>query len=453
MHPASPITTAPDDVSVPSEWRLPLEGCDCYLQALEDYMQGKGQGRHVGVTFLELGPGLCLIQLSAVLKRFVDAYPILFARVHRSWFAAIPEWRPLPSRDIPLTVHPAGEIQPETRATEMLRGEWEGALCFEVIQGTSGMVLLMGWSHLLFDGRGAELALMEINRFATDISYRGLPVDSWGFPKRVAERLLQKIRAVRPFARRHSELRKSEVRSLGVPPSSPSAPRFRLLRFTKEETRWITQLAETVTGGIFSLPYFLAVVMRAHAAILNHRGVISGALECAVSVQLRKRGATGAIFQNQVSQLFFSLPLHEILEVRDVTASLKEQFTQMNKSGFDKAFLIMSGWMRRLPKFIYKRFVSRNASSQIASFYYAHTGAFLPALGKFCGAEIHDGWHIPSVFQPPGTGVFFSVRNGRLTCSLSWRQGVLTEAELEQMASHIQDDLLEGFKEAIPRGD
>jgi len=445
MPPASPCTVASNDARAPSEWRLPLGGCDCYLRALEDYMLEHGQGRQVGVTMLELGPGFCLGQFKSALNRFVDAYPILFARVHRSWFGGIPEWRPLPSREIRVKVHSAGTVPPETLASELLRGEWEGALSFEVVEKDSGPVLLMGWSHLLFDGRGAELVFVEIQRLATDSSLRGLPLESWGFPKKTDGTLLHKLRAVRPFSRRHSELRKLKVRSLGFPPSRPSAACFRLLRFTKEETRWISQRAEELTGGIFALPYFLALVMRAHAEILRHRGVFSGALECAVSVQLRKRGSTGAIFQNQLSQLFFSLPLSDIGPLRSATAALQEQFTQMNKSGFDKAFLIMSGWMRRLPKFLYKRFISRNASEQITSFYYAHTGAFLPALNEFCGAEVHDGWHIPSVFQPPGTGVFFSERRGHLTCSLSWRKGVVTDEELSQLVSSLREDLLEGF--------
>jgi hypothetical protein len=169
-----------------------------------------------------------------------------------------------------------------------------------------------------------------------------------------------------------------------------------------------------------------------------------------VSAQLRKRGTSGAIFQNQVSQLFFSLPLGEVDDIRSAAAALYEQFTQMNKSGFDKAFLVMSGWMRRLPKFLYKRFINGSASGHITSFYYAHTGAFLPALKQFCSAEIVDGWHIPSVFQPPGTGVFFSERSARLTCSICWREGVVTEGEFESLITRLRADLLEGFDESTP---
>ncbi|MEI7773813.1 MAG: hypothetical protein WCK17_03480 [Verrucomicrobiota bacterium] len=449
MHQNAAESKSRDLTPLSEQWRLPLGGCDCYLVAMEEYMASQGQGRHVGVTTLELGSGFCISSFANAVQRFGTNYPVLFASVNRSWFAGIPEWRPRPPGEIRLTVHPDG-TDPKKIAAELLDGAWEGALCFDVIQCGCDVVVLMGWTHLLFDGRGAELALAEINRFAADASYGGIPLRNWGLPKMMRKSLLENLRAVRPFARRHSELRRAEVHSLGSPPSRPSGLCFQLLRFTIAETRWIGQRAEEITGGIFSLPYFLATVMRAHAEVLKVRGVSSGALECAVSAQLRKRGTSGAIFQNQVSQLFFSLPLGEVDDIRSAAAALYEQFTQMNKSGFDRAFFVMSGWMRRLPKFLYKRFINGSASGHITSFYYAHTGAFLPALKQFCSAEIVDGWHIPSVFQPPGTGVFFSERSARLTCSICWREGVVTEGEFESLITRLRADLLEGFDESTP---
>jgi hypothetical protein len=445
MHPEKHESFTPNVPPPQKDWRLPLSECDCYLDALEEHMMSKGQGRHIGVTMLELGPGFCLKTFAAAVQRFTAAYPILFAYVHRSWFAGIPEWRPLPPGKIEITVHHA-DSNSDTITTERLRGEWHGSVCFDIIQRDLRTILMMSWAHLLFDGRGAELVLVEIHRLAADLSYSGLPKRLWGLPQKKSESLLRKMQDVRPFAKHHSELRRSKVHSLSIPQSRPGALQFQLRRFSEEETRWIYLRAEEITGGIFLLPFFLAVVMRAHAKILKHRRVFTGALECAVSAQQRKRGTQGAIFQNQVSQLFFSLPLEKMSDVYSTSAALQDQFARMNKSRLDKAFLFMSGWMRRLPKFLYKPFISRSASGNITSFYYAHTGAFLPTLERFCRAEIIDGWHIPSVFQPPGTGVFFSERNARLTCSLCWREGVVHETELESLISHLREDLLAGFQ-------
>lgn len=444
MHSQEQIVSTPNFSSSREKWQIPLGECDCYLYALEEYMRSKGQGRHIGVTILELGPGFCLETFKTAVQRFATAYPILFAYIHRSWLAGLPEWRPLPPGEIEITMHPAGS-NPNTVATARLRGEWAGSLCFDVVQDDLHTVLLMSWAHLLFDGRGAELVLLEINHFATNASHRGTPKKFWGFPPKKPQSLLRELQAVRPFAKHHSGLRRSEVRSLGVAPALSGTLQFQLLRFSEEETLWIYSKAEEITGGIFFLPYFLAIVMRAHAEILESRGISAGTLECAVSAQLRKRGTLGAIFQNQVSQLFFSLPLEKAWDIQSASAALKNQFTEMNKRRLDQAFLVMAGWMRRLPNFFYKFFISRSASGNIASFYYAHTGSFLPSLHQFCDAKIIDGWHIPSVFQPPGTGIFFSDRSGRLTCSVCWRSGVVTEHELARLVASLREGLLAGL--------
>ena len=182
--------------------------------------------------------------------------------------------------------------------------------------------------------------------------------------------------------------------------------------------------------------------MRAHAAVFRARGQHDGSLECTISVQGRKRGARGPIFQNQVTQLFFARPLADLASVEDSARALHGQFAAMTRGKFDEAFLVMIDWMRRLPAPLYRRFLRREASGQLASFYHAHTGEFLPGLREFCGGTVVDGWHVPSVPQPPGTGLFFSEREGRLTASLCWRDGVLSADEQALMLSEMRGDLL-----------
>lgn len=200
--------------------------------------------------------------------------------------------------------------------------------------------------------------------------------------------------------------------------------------------------AEPVTGGIFALPWFLAVAMRAHAAVFRSRGMTEGSLECTISVQGRKRGMSGPIFQNHVSQLFFALPLAGLASTEEAARLLQEQFAAMTRERFDAAFIVMIDWMRRLPAPLYRRFLRREASGQLASFYHAHTGEFLPGVRDFCGGAVTDGWHIPSVAQPPGTGLFFSEREGKLTASLCWREGVLSASERALIIDSLRADLL-----------
>jgi len=423
-----------------SKLRAPLGGCDCYLLALEDLMHRSGQGRHVGVTVLEVGRGFKVERLAEAAARLAESQPILGAKLRRGLPGAVPSWRGDKTTEVVVEIHPAGADW-RGLAEERLQGKWSGRLRFDVWPASEGFLVLMSWSHLLFDARGVELALAEVARLGQEVPAQS-EVNSHALPFARRRAWWQELRAVRPFLERYWSLRFERVVSLGGAPARAGRACFEVVRFSREETAAMKRRADPVTGGIFALPWFLAVTMRAHAAVFRARGQENGSLECTISVQGRKRGARGPIFQNQVSQLFFARPLADLASVEDEARALLGQFAAMTRDKFDGAFLVMIDWMRRLPAPLYRRFLRREASGQLASFYHAHTGEFLPGVREFCGGAVVDGWHVPSVPQPPGTGLFFSEREGRLTASLCWRDGVLSADERALMWSAIRADLL-----------
>lgn len=414
-------------------------------------MVRSGQGRHAAVTFLQLGPGFSAATLREACRRFAAAHPLLGAKLSRGLPGSVPAWKLHSTRaEVQVCEHSSGE-DVIALAGQLMDGDWEGSLRFDIVpDGEGRTTVLMAWSHLLFDARGAELALAEIVRLADS---PGLPPQvraSWGVPDTASDGLIDRLRKVRVFVDRYYELRSRKVVSLGAPPSASSVSRCAFLHFSAEETSAMRKRGEHVTAGIFVMPYFLAVAMRAHAAVLKARGQMQGSLECAISAQSRKRGAHDPVWQNQVSQLFFSLDLREAEFLERAAISLQEQFASMTRNSCDAAFLIMINWMRRLPSFLYRRFLQRTASGQITSFYHAHTGSFLPGLRQFCGGTLLDGWHAPSVSQPPGTGIFFSECQGRLTASVCWREGILSEQESHLMMSRLREDLLGGDSPPFP---
>ena len=430
--------------------RIPLSGCDRYLLALEDYMMSSGQGRHAAVTFLRCGAGFSSDNLRETCRRFASVHPLLGAKLSRGLTGSVPCWRVPPvSPVIEIVEHDAG-LDVMALAGQLMDGRWSGLLRFDVVPSAEdGVTLLMSWSHLLFDARGAELALSEIATLAASPGVAPRKRHSCGVPDAVCSGLVERLRKARVFVDRYYELRGCDVLSLGAPPAAASDSSCSFAHFSEEETALIRRRAEHLTAGIFAMPYFLAVTMRAHAAVMAARGVRTGALECAISAQTRKRGAPDPVWQNQVSQLFFSLDLAETSSLERAAVSLQDQFASMTRSGCDAAFLIMINWMRRLPAFLYRRFLRRTASGQITSFYHAHTGTFLPGVTEFCGGVLLDGWHAPSVSQPPGTGIFFSECRGRLTVSLCWREGTLSAHERNLMLSHLCQDLLGASRPAV----
>lgn len=422
--------------------RAPLGGCDCYLLALEDVMVRAGQGRHVGVTVVEVGAGFSVARLRAAADRFSGSQPLLGAKVRRNWFGGVPSWSLGRAPMIDVEVH-AEQTSWRSLAAARLKGEWPGMMRFDVIPSADGGALvMMGWSHLVLDARGIELTWAELARL--DDSGESPEADSRALPFAGLRGSRRGLAAVQPFLARYWRLRENRVVSAGPPPARASDPCFEIMRFSTAETAEMKRRALPITGGLFALPWFLAVAMRANAEVLKARGVTDGSLECTISVQGRKRGARGPIFQNQVSQLHFALPLERLDSAEVAARDLHGQFADMTRAKYDEAFVVMIDWMRRLPPPLYRRFLRREASGQIASFYHAHTGEFLPGEAAFCGGEILDGWHVPSVPQPPGTGLFFSERGGRLTASLCWREGVLTSEERTSMLGRVRADLLGG---------
>ena len=420
----------------------PLGGCDCYLLALEDLMQRSGQGRHVGVTVLEVGSGFEVERLRDAAAKLARTQPILGAFLRRRLPGTVPVWRGDKAGEVAVVCHAEG-TKWRALAGDLLQGRWSGRLRFDLVPSGGDWVLLMSWSHLLFDARGVELALAELARLGNGGAVES-EAGSHALPHASNRPWWRKIRAVRPFLERYWSLRDKTVVSLGGGPSLPRQSCFEVVHFSAEETSAMKRRAEPVTGGIFALPWFLAATMRAHAVVLRARGQEDGMLECTISVQGRKRGAPGPIFQNQVSQLFFALPVSGLASIEEAARMLQGQFAAMTREKFDEAFLVMVDWMRRLPAPLYRRFLRREASGQLASFYHAHTGEFLPGLPEFCGGAVLDGWHVPSVPQPPGTGLFFSERLGRLTASLCWRDGVLSGADRALMLASLRADLLGG---------
>ena len=72
--------------------RVPLGGCDRYLLALEDLMIRSGQGRHVGVTVIEVAPGFSVGKLRNAVSRFASSQPLLAACLARGLLGIVPKW-------------------------------------------------------------------------------------------------------------------------------------------------------------------------------------------------------------------------------------------------------------------------------------------------------------------------------------------------------------------------
>ena len=427
----------------PGAVRVPFTGCDAYFLAIEDMMARAGQGRHVGLSVLELGLGLEIPRLREAARRFSLSHPLLHAKISPRGPFGVPEWiadPPFSPDAVALEEHPEGTNLQEF-CEALLASPDEAYLQLHLVPREGGSFLVARWFHLLFDGRGAELALAEIARLAANPSEPATPVVSWGTPFPPPEKLLARLRHPQAFVDRHYELKPFDFTSPGGPNPKPGLPRFRILNFTAEESASIRRRAEKFTGGIFNLPFFFAAASRAHAAVFRLRGQKPASYYSPAPVQARKRWMRHPIFQNQVTVLFFKLRADEVLDFESAVAALQKQFDRSVRAGVEQSFATMLCWMRRLPTPLYRRFLLADTCGELTSFFQSHTGEFMEGTNNICGAPILNGWHIPTVSQPPGSGVFFNDHQGRLTATLAWRDGSLTEAEVHAMAKSLREDL------------
>ena len=158
-------------------------------------------------------------------------------------------------------------------------------------------------------------------------------------------------------------------------------------------------------------------------------------------VQARKAKARHPIFQNQITVLHFKLLAAEVRDFRTAVASVQKQFEASVRAQVESSAALMLWWMRILPGALYRWFLQHDTDGALVSFFQSHTGEFLPGLHAFCGARIDNAWHVPAVSQPPGSGIFFSQREGRLTTTISWRSGSLTTEEVDLMERTLREDL------------
>ncbi|RFC45820.1 MAG: hypothetical protein DVB28_000391 [Verrucomicrobia bacterium] len=425
---------------------VPLVGCDGFLLGLEGMMGRAGQGRHVGLSVLKLTGAFSVEALRSAATRFSQSHPLLHARVRRRHWFGIPEWRatgPFSGEAVGVYERPEGGSV-EAICRELLCTVSSEALRFEVIPRPGGVFVVVKWLHLLLDGRGIELALYEIARLAEHPLEAPCVQESWGAAFELPKTMEERRQKVRPFVERYNVLKLLAFKSLGRVAAEAGEARFKTLHFDEFQSEKIRARADHLTGGIFQLPYFFAVVARAHAAVFAGRGESGMNYHAAAPVQGRRRGAKHPIFQNQMSQFYFALTHEEVGNLETAAKSIHSQFGLMARHKVESAFLIMLHWFLRFPSRFYIHLLRRQTKGSITSFFHSHTGQFMPETQMFCGAQISDGWHIPTVSQPPGSGIFFSERNRCLTATLSWRDGVLSESEVELMCARLREDLLGG---------
>lgn len=208
---------------------------DCFLLAHDDFMRRTKQGRHVTQSIIELDRVPDLTRLRPALERLVQKHPLLAGRLRRDWKTWLPFWEipPAPPQGLPLklwrergaagVLAGATEVENTMELLQLIMTEpleVEGIAFkarLDVVETRDGRATVaLSWSHLLIDGKGAELLLAEIGRLCEGVD---VPCEAKE-PLRPEMTFDEKIKKTKAAVNRLEDLAK-----IGAPSLSGPCPR------------------------------------------------------------------------------------------------------------------------------------------------------------------------------------------------------------------------------------
>jgi hypothetical protein len=443
----------------PAPDRLPLTGADCFLRAFDLEVRRTAGASHSSQLVLRLGPGLDSQALVKLLAEVAAAQPILRAPIRRPWGLGPPEFRldrasgaPLPRVEVheapaPRVTGEEPELPPlfAARLNERFDGRRGVLLRCDVVRhagGAAGTDVAFTWLHMLLDGSGSERFVRWLDevgrgvRPATELPDEPEAESLDPGARARGEQALRWQRRMRAFAAR-------APRSLAGPLArTPQRLEVDLATFDPEETARIARRARDAAGFLTPMLFYLAASLRAHHAVFRLRGIDPRSFVVPLPVNLRPKGAGGALFGTRVSLLWFQVTPEHCASLESLVTELKAQRLAAIKDGMVEAGAAAMDYARWLPRAVYARMARRTFRGELCSFFFAYTDQFLPGMDTFLGAPIRNAFHAPSVPPSPGSAAVFSLRAGRLNFTHVRQAGVFSGFELVRFRESLRADLL-----------
>lgn len=423
---------------------LPATTVDFFLAGLEAFMVRSGQGLHWGVTQLRLAGRPDAVALASAWEKLHAQQPMLGARLQRQWRG----WRLVWATDGPILAppivwHPLQAAPPddvilrERLQGKTVAGGLTSPLLLEVFPcGESGEhVVLLTWRHALMDGTGVNLLLSKLASGGAEVG--SLPP----VVVRQREGLGRIFKRAQPLQRRlHAMTRTGCLSAWAKGMPEPGFPAFRLIELTLAESQAAAARLRETCGDFMQMPFYAAIAARALRRLHELRDWSSPVIHLHLPCQLRGRSRE-QIFGNHMGALPLFLDAEALGTLDLATAHVLECYKEALKQGMQQASEALMSLSAHVPVAWFVPAVRRTNRGQICSLFHSHTGTFLAGQGTFGGATVQNVCTIPSVSTPPGLGIFFSDCGGRITVTLSWREGGVTAVEVDQLYAQILADL------------
>lgn len=402
-------------------------------------MRRSGQGPHLAATVLEFDQPLKLESLHRSASALAHRHPLLNARVRRSPLHFTAEW--IPSEAIPMPVaEQAGQSLEEVVQNALAHAQIDifkpgPNLEFHLWSNHSNHYLLLIWPHSLFDAIGIDKLIGELDSDGTD------PRQDWGETNPTSGYIREIWNTARPMVEEMRTFPSANIRSLHRPKSPPGAPQFEVLRFDKKATQQIHNKLSSTSGELLKIPYFAALSARSTQCVIAKRSAGPTTLLISLPVQRVPEPSKRPLFHNHMTPWSLILAPELADDLATATRSLYRSYASFIRRKLPAAMDALTKLNERCPSRFYLHPIKHFLNGEICSLFHSHTGELANHTHSLFGRVITDAFHLPTVSTPPGIGIFFSERRGKLTATLSWREGSLDQDELNLLRHHLIQDL------------
>lgn len=415
-----------------------LNGCDYLMRGFDYELRRQGYAGNSCQIILELGSAISPEALRGRLAFLINRHPILASRVS-GWL--MPRWKTVRANgEFPhVRQHRDNPGLREKLANEPLAIESGELLRFDLIERAGGrMDVIFTWSHTLMDANSAEHFLAIVGR--DDLP---LPCEERKLPLRPRKSLLTRLALGRKSVLQFDRFCEAQPRTVGVRfPSAPAAQRYRVLKFSTEETAAIRAHGVRLCGPLGDAQFHAAVALLELHRLHQRLELPSASYILPVPVSLRAKGSVEPLFCNQVTMMMTQFLPSQLGSVADAVAALKAQTAQNLREGLIESGVTLSELSRFLPLPFYTALVKRGLRGEICSLFYGNVSAVTPLLTAFLGANIEEFVHIGAVTPSPGLGVIFFYFRGALRVTVFHLERHFTVAETGEFAASLRARLL-----------
>jgi hypothetical protein len=416
---------------------MQLNGSDYLMLGFDHELRRRGYAGNSCQIELDLDKAISPDALKKRLEFLVNRHPILNARPGGIF---LPKWK-LPRNPVTpqVRLHREQSGLREKLCDEPLTAKRGELVRFDLIEREGGrMKVVFTWAHQLMDANSAEHFLAVVGR--EDVP---LPAINPPQPLRAKKPLKERLKLARKSILQLDEFIKKQPRTVGVRfPNAPTVQRFRVHRFSAEETAQVRANSAKLCGALGGAQYHAAAAMVEVHQLHQRVKCDSPSYVLPVPVGMRPKGSVEPLFSNMMTMLMTQFLPEHLDTVANAVATLKTQTAQALREGLIECSVTLASLSRVLPMAIYLPMLKHGLRGEICSFYYGDTAAVTPLLTTFLGATIEDFTHIGATTPSPGIGVIFYYFRGLLRITVFNLETHFTSAEADAFAAALRARLL-----------